>query len=145
MWSWFLIHLCKMKISPRIFFIFSKFWFFELLSAVKQGLCLSHFISQEPYIIYMSFIVHLCKMMISSGAFFIFSKFWFSRLSGGLKGQNIVQNNKFVCCALSQEPHTTWLFVTSVKWWYLHVLFFFHFFRILIFQVVSGVKGQKMA
>ena len=26
-WSWFLVHLCKMIISPVLFFIFSKFWF----------------------------------------------------------------------------------------------------------------------
>ena len=30
-WSWFLGHLCKMMISPDLFFIFSKFWFFGLL------------------------------------------------------------------------------------------------------------------
>ena len=32
---------------------------------------------------------------------------------------------------------------TFVKWWYLWA--FFHFFKILIFWVVSGVKRQKMA
>ena len=30
-WSWFLVHYCKMMISPGVFFIFSKFWFFMLL------------------------------------------------------------------------------------------------------------------
>ena len=30
MWFWFLMHMCKM-ISPAIFFIFSKFWFFGFL------------------------------------------------------------------------------------------------------------------
>ena len=27
-WLWFLVHMCKMIVSPAIFFIFSKFWFF---------------------------------------------------------------------------------------------------------------------
>ena len=27
-WLWFLVHMCKMMISPAIFFIFSKVWFF---------------------------------------------------------------------------------------------------------------------
>ena len=30
-WSWFLVHLCKMMISPHDIFIFSKFWFSCLL------------------------------------------------------------------------------------------------------------------
>ena len=30
-WSWFLVHLCKMMIYPCAFFIFLKFWFFGLL------------------------------------------------------------------------------------------------------------------
>ena len=28
-WLWFLVHMCKMMISPAIFFIFSKFWFYH--------------------------------------------------------------------------------------------------------------------
>ena len=34
--------------------------------------CLSHSISQEPYIIWLWFLVHMCKMMISPVNFFIF-------------------------------------------------------------------------
>ena len=30
-WSWFLIHLCKMRASPDAFFFCSKFWFSGLL------------------------------------------------------------------------------------------------------------------
>ena len=30
MWFLFMVHMCKMLISPHYFFIFSKFWFFEL-------------------------------------------------------------------------------------------------------------------
>ena len=38
---------------------------------------------------------------------------------------------------------TDTLMHTMIKWWYLQV-FFFNFFKILIFRVVSLVKGQKM-
>ena len=47
--------------------------------------CLSCFISQEPYIIWLSFMVHWCKMMISPG---IFSFLIF------LLGKKIAQNDK---------------------------------------------------
>ena len=30
-WMPFMVHMCKMMISPSVFFIFSKFWFFMLL------------------------------------------------------------------------------------------------------------------
>ena len=32
--------------------------------------CLSHSISQEPYLIWLSFMVQMCKMIISPGVFF---------------------------------------------------------------------------
>ena len=39
MWSSFVVHKCKMIISPGVFFIFSKFWFFGFLEGpkVKNG------------------------------------------------------------------------------------------------------------
>ena len=43
-----------------------------------KKLCLLHFISQEPCIIWLSFMVLIYKMMISSGVFSSFLKFWFS-------------------------------------------------------------------
>ena len=49
--------------------------------------CLSHFITEESYIISLSFMVHLCKM-ISPGGFLICSKFWFSGLVEGKGGKN---------------------------------------------------------
>ena len=33
--SWFLVHLCKMMISPGAFFILLRFWFFGLVRRVK--------------------------------------------------------------------------------------------------------------
>ena len=100
-WSW-LIHLCKMMISPGIFFSFSNFFIFWVVRGVKEQKTfqndkkfspsrfisqeprhLWHSISQEPYIIWLSFMVHMCKMIISPEVFFIFSKFWFFGLLGG--------------------------------------------------------------
>ena len=53
-----------------------------------------------------------------------------------------------VCCSPHLRNHTSChLSYTIVEWLYLQVVFFFfllHFFKILIFWVVSGVKGQKM-
>ena len=86
------------------FLFFLRFSFFRLLGGkrAKNGSRwqknLVNFISQEPYITWLSFMVHLCKMMISPSVFFIFSKFWFSGLLGGgrgegVKGQKMVQEN----------------------------------------------------
>ena len=60
-WLSFMVHMCKMIISPGVFFSFSKFWFFGLLGGegVKwektvqndKFFCLFHIILQEPYTI----------------------------------------------------------------------------------------------
>ena len=69
---WF--HLCKMMTSPGVFFfffIFSKFWFPELLGGVGESIEYGH-----------DFWFHLSKMVKSSGVFFYFSKiliFWVVR------------------------------------------------------------------
>ena len=34
-WSWFLVHMCKMITSTVAFFIFPKFWFFGMLGRQK--------------------------------------------------------------------------------------------------------------
>ena len=38
-WSWFLVHLHKMIISPEDFFVFSKFWFFWFLRGKSPKRC----------------------------------------------------------------------------------------------------------
>ena len=75
-----LVHFFKMMIYPQGFFIFSKFcfWVFALVVEWKK-FCLLCFISQKPYIIWLSFMVHLCKVMISSEVFFSF----FQNFDGG--------------------------------------------------------------
>ena len=77
-----IVHMCKM-ISPGLFSIFSRFWFFGLLEGKRlkmsqndRKLWPPHSISQEPYIIWLSFMDHMCKM-ISPGIFFSFLNFAF--------------------------------------------------------------------
>ena len=68
------------KLYLQAFFHFFKIFIFQIVSGVyKRGkmaqnekkICLSHSVSQEPYIIWLSFIVHLCQVMISPGDFLI--------------------------------------------------------------------------
>ena len=82
---------------------------------MAKNVCLVHFISQEPYIKWLSFMVHLCKMMISPGVFFHFFKIfilWVVRVGEGVdvKGQKMVQNDKKLCllCSISQESYIIW-------------------------------------
>ena len=74
-------------ISPGVFFFFF-FLFFSFFQNVNvlgcygvkgqsmaqndKKFCLSHFVSQKPYIVRLSFMVHLYKMMIYPGVFFFF-------------------------------------------------------------------------
>ena len=82
-----------------------------------------------------------------SRCFFNFFKiliFWGVR---GLKGQKIIQNDKKSCllCSITQEPYIIWLSFVGHKCKMISLGIFFHFFKILIFQVDNGVKGQKIA
>ena len=79
-WLSFMVHMCKMIISPGVFFQFFKILIFQVVRGVKwqktvqyhKKFCPSRFMSQEPYIIWLSFMVHMCKMIISPGFFFSF-------------------------------------------------------------------------
>ena len=109
------------------FSFFQNFDFFKLLVGVKgqkmvqndKKFCPSCFISQEPYIIWLSFMLHMCKMIISPGVFFSFSKFWFFGLLGGQKGKKRSQITKnSVCHASYLRNHASYdchLWYTCVK------------------------------
>ena len=130
----------------EFFFIFSKILIFWVVRGVKMQKMVQNDIkisllqvSQEPYIMWLSFMVHMCKM-ISPGFFFVFSKFWFF----GWEGKKWSRMTKHSVCRGYLRNHTSYdchLWYTCVKW-YLQV-FFCHFFKILIFWVVRGVKGKK--
>ena len=89
MWPWFLVCRCKIMTSPLSFFLNFDFlgcygakW--QKTTQNGQKICLSHSISQEPYLIWSWFLVHLRKMMISPASFFIFSKFQIFWFLGGV-------------------------------------------------------------
>ena len=87
-----MVHMCKMIISPGVFFI----W--KMVQNDKK-FSLSSSISQEPYIIWYSFMVHKCKRIISPGSFFIFSKCGFYGLLVGKR-----EDKKFCLShSISQE------------------------------------------
>ena len=97
-------------------------------------------------IILLSFVVYKCKMMIPPGVFSIFSKFWFLRLLVGKRAKK-AQNDKKFCllCSISQEYHIIWLSLVLHKYKMMisPCVVFSIFFKILIFQLVSGIKGKK--
>ena len=53
---------------------------------------------------------------------------------------------KRLSCSISQESYIIWssLVIHKCKRMIFPGGFFFHFFKVLIFQVVRGVKGQKL-
>ena len=76
--------------------------------------------------------VHFFKIVI----FWIFS---------GVKAKNGPEDKNSVCCSLYLRKHRSYVFnlwCNCVKWWYLQR--FFCCIKILVFWVVSRVKGQKM-
>ena len=67
------------------FFKFLIFWFNRVVKGQKtvqndKKFCVSHSMSQKPYVILLSFMLQMCKMIMSPGVFSIL-KFWFSGLS----------------------------------------------------------------
>ena len=66
---------------------------------------------------------------------------------GEVKGQKMVQNDKKLCLlwSISQEPYIMWLSFMVQKCKIIISPDGFFNFEIMIFQVVRGLKGQKMA
>ena len=95
-WLWFLVHTCKMMISPAIFF---------------------HFFQHSDFSGFSNFISKCQKEILRCGPpssrvcdFIHFFKILICRVAIEVKGQKIVQNYKKFCrsCSISQEPHI-WL------------------------------------
>ena len=95
--------------------------------------------------------VHMCRMIIFPSIFFCccFVKILISRVVRRVKGQKLAQNDKKLCMSCLISPQCIsgtihhMIFIYGTHGQYLPV--FSHFFQILIFGVVSGVKGQKVA
>ena len=112
-WSLFLVHICKMMISPVCFFVF--FFFFHFLRILifqvfrevrakyspkwKTKIISVIHLSQEQCSIWSWFLVHLCQMIISPGVFVNFFKILIFGVASGVKAQKMVQNEKKIMSA----------------------------------------------
>ena len=72
---WYTCMMYERIIYPGIFLFFFQNLQFSFCPK-WQKFCLSHSVSQEPYI-WLWFLVHMCKMMISPAIFFIFQNFYY--------------------------------------------------------------------
>ena len=119
-----------------------------------KNFCLLHFISQEPYVMAVIYGTHLQNDNIVR-CFFHFSKIWIFWIHiiyiRGVKGQQMVQNDRKFCLLLSisQEPNIVWLSFMVQMCKIISPGVFFNF-QILIFRVVraerakNGPKWQKI-
>ena len=111
--------------------------------------CLLGSISLEPYIVWFLLMVHLCKMIIFPCFLFHFFQnvvfLVFSRV-----GQKTVENDIKFCQShsISQEPYIIWMpfmvhiFKTIIS---TDRSFYFHFFKMLIFEVHrQGIMLKKI-
>ena len=111
----------KWYLQVFFFSVFFSVFIFQAVRGVKgqkiaqndKKFCLVHFISQGPYIIWLSFMVHLCKMMISPGAFFHFFKiliFWVVRRVKGQKWPRMTGKSVLLSalCTLYIRNHTSY-------------------------------------
>ena len=72
--------------------------------------------------------------------------FWFSWLLGGESVKNGPKSEKNMYCSVSYKPYIIWFsFMVHICKVIVSPSIFFDFFKILIFQVVSGLEGQKVA
>ena len=142
-WLSFMVHICKMIISPVIFFNFSKFWFSRVSGGRGGGVKglkkaqKDKKLSVAPYIsgtIYHMIFVDGTNVVnkISSGIFFIVSKFWFSGSLGGWKSKKMAQMTK------KNSVYLTLYLRNGTSYDCDSPAIFFHFFKILIFGVFRG-------
>ena len=109
--------------------------------------CLSHSISQEPYIIWLSFIISMYKMIIFPGCFFFFFEIFIFWVVRGVKVQKMVQNDKKFCLlhSVSQEPYIIWLsfMVHLCKMIMFLGCFFFIFSKFWFLGLLGEKNGKK--
>ena len=99
--------MCKIIVCLGVFFNFKIliFWVVSRLKGQKMAqndkkICLSHSMSQEPYIIWLWFLAHISKMMISPVKFFIFHNFDFGGFYGGKRAKDDLKLPVSVCFSL---------------------------------------------
>ena len=103
LWSWVLVHLCKIMISPGFFFFIFDIFICPAVRGVNgqktvqddKKFCLLHFISQKPYIIWSWFMVHMYKRIgYISGCFSHFFQILIFGVNSGAKEQKMAQNDR---------------------------------------------------
>ena len=146
---------CKMMISPGMFFIFAKFWFFGLLQGVKEQktvqndkkFCPSH----APYLRnHTSYDFHLwytCVKWLYLQVFFLFFIiliFWVVRgvkvQKNGPKWQKILSVMLHVSGTIH---HIIVIYGTHVSNDNICRCFFFHFFKFWFFLLLVRYKRAK--
>ena len=120
-WLSFVVHKYKILIS-QVFFIFSNFWFFHIVSGVrgqkwprmtKNSVCCAPYLrNQRSYDHYFWYIN--VKMIISPGFFFIFSKFRFFALLGGSKGKKWPKTHSVAPFISGTMHHMIFIYGTHV-------------------------------
>ena len=128
--------------------MFSKLYFFRSTGCWKskkmvqndKKFCLSHFIAQESYIIWLSFMVQMCKMINLSWRFFQFFKIVIFQAVTVLKGQKMVQIDKKFCLShlVSQES-----IMMQMSKMIIYPGGFFNFSKLWFFRSSGCCKGKK--
>ena len=116
-WLWFFVHLCKMIISPGVFFIFFFSFHFDFLGSYggKRAKNSPNWKNIVSFALHISGIMHHIIVIHStlvwnndiSRQFFQFFKMLIFWVVGGVKGPNIVQNEEklYLLCSISQETY----------------------------------------
>ena len=147
-----MVHMCKMIISPDIFKIFSKFWYFGLFGGLKckNGPKWQKYLSVTLSIsgtIHHWIVIYGTQVSNDNvpGCFFQFFNILIFQVVRELKWEKTVQNDKKFCpsCFIYQEPYIIWLSFMVHMCKMIISPDLFHFYKILIFWV-RGVKRQKI-
>ena len=109
----------------------------------------SNVISQEHYSLWSWFLVHLCEMISPKGVGY-FLKVLILWVVSGVRRQKISQNEKNFCLSHSLSEESFFIIFSFI----VHIckmiksqgiFFILLIFKILIFRVVRGVKGEERA
>ena len=155
----FMVHVCKMIISPSTFFSFLKFWFSGPLRGWRSKR--ARYSPKSENIMYVTLHIsgaihhmirhlHKCKMMGSPvvvvvGFFSFFQNFGFSGCSWGIRKKMAQNDKKFSqSCPISQDPFIIWLsFVVRKCKIIKSPGLFFIFSKLWFFGLLGGSKGKK--
>ena len=120
-WFSFMVPICKMILSPGVFFNF-KIFIVQVVRGLKgqkmaqndkkiSVCCTLYFRNHISYDLHLWY-TFMYKRIISPGIFFIFFKILiFKIIRGEVKGQKMAQSDKIFCLSHSefQEPYIIWL------------------------------------